>query len=164
MDKREKLCVIILLILATGALGFLPFSNLPGQPIDFSHRIHAGINHIPCQYCHTGARRSPVAGIPAVDRCMGCHKVIAVNKPEVSKLKDYYERSEPIPWVRFFLLPDFVFFNHEPHVRAAVKCQTCHGEVEKIDRFREIPVLEMGWCLKCHKEMKAPTDCLICHR
>src|SRR5204863_2028866 len=43
------------------------------QPIAFSHRIHAGTNAIPCQLCHTYARRGPVAGIPSVQRCVQCH-------------------------------------------------------------------------------------------
>ena len=43
------------------------------QPIPFSHRIHAGVNKIPCQYCHAYASRSSEPGIPAVARCVGCH-------------------------------------------------------------------------------------------
>lgn len=27
----------------------------PIQPIDFSHRLHAGEMEVPCQYCHYGA-------------------------------------------------------------------------------------------------------------
>ena len=38
----------------------------PRQPIEFSHRIHAGDNSIPCLYCHIYAERSRVAGIPNV--------------------------------------------------------------------------------------------------
>src|SRR5512145_1508080 len=49
----------------------------PVQPIFFSHVIHAGAFKIDCQYCHTGARRSAAAGIPSVERCMGCHKIVA---------------------------------------------------------------------------------------
>ncbi|MGH7409084.1 MAG: cytochrome c3 family protein, partial [Candidatus Methylomirabilales bacterium] len=43
----------------------------PEQPIAFSHKVHAGDNKIPCLYCHANARRSTVAGIPSVQRCMG---------------------------------------------------------------------------------------------
>ena len=43
------------------------------QPIPFSHRVHAGINKIPCQYCHEYARRSANSGVPPVERCVGCH-------------------------------------------------------------------------------------------
>src|SRR5690606_37238258 len=36
----------------------------PEQPIPFSHKTHAGDRGIPCQYCHSSARRSITAGIP----------------------------------------------------------------------------------------------------
>ena len=34
----------------------------PVQPINFSHKIHAGDFEIPCMYCHIQARRSISAG------------------------------------------------------------------------------------------------------
>ena len=46
---------------------------------------------MPCLYCHANARRSTVAGIPSVQFCMGCHKIIAADKPEVQKLKGYWD-------------------------------------------------------------------------
>ncbi|HWN04272.1 MAG TPA: c-type cytochrome, partial [Candidatus Dormibacteraeota bacterium] len=51
----------------------------PVQPIFFSHVIHAGSYQIACQYCHAGARRSSAAGVPSVERCMGCHKIVAAE-------------------------------------------------------------------------------------
>ena len=35
----------------------------PAQPIEFSHRLHAGESHIPCLYCHYAATRSQHACI-----------------------------------------------------------------------------------------------------
>jgi mono/diheme cytochrome c family protein len=56
----------------------------PAQPIEFSHVVHAGSYGIDCQYCHADARRSPYAGLPSVERCMGCHKIVAAQgNPEV---------------------------------------------------------------------------------
>ena len=46
---------------------FFPGTS-PEQPIDFSHRVHAGENEIPCMYCHVQARRSISAGVPSVNR------------------------------------------------------------------------------------------------
>ena len=51
----------------------------PEQPINFSHKIHAGDNKIDCQYCHDGARRSKHSVIPATNTCMNCHKAINVG-------------------------------------------------------------------------------------
>ncbi len=54
----------------------------PDQPINFSHKIHAGINKIDCQYCHDTARRSKHSGIPGASTCMNCHT--AVKKGTIS--------------------------------------------------------------------------------
>ena len=140
----------------------------PKQPIYYSHKVHAGDNEIPCQYCHSGARKSDHAVIPAVSRCMGCHKMItkAVSEdvkryqPEIDKLLDYHEKGEAIPWVKAHDLPDHVRFSHKPHVANGLECQTCHGPVEEFstgkklgwdDNLDQAP-LTMGWCVQCHTE------------
>lgn len=48
----------------------------PEQPIKFSHKTHAGIHKIDCQYCHDGARRSKHSVIPSTNTCMNCHAAI----------------------------------------------------------------------------------------
>lgn len=48
----------------------------PAQPINFSHRLHAGEMQIPCLYCHFGAEQSRYAGIPAASVCMNCHRLV----------------------------------------------------------------------------------------
>jgi len=48
----------------------------PDQPIAFSHKIHAGINKIPCEYCHSGARQNKMSIVPSLNVCMNCHKAI----------------------------------------------------------------------------------------
>ncbi len=73
------------------------------QPIDFPHWRHAGQRaeggmEINCLYCHSYARRSTVAGIPPLAKCMGCHKHIATDKPQIVKLTGYWQRGEPVPW------------------------------------------------------------------
>lgn len=50
---------------------------MPKQPIFYSHKVHAGINQINCQYCHSGAENSRQAMIPSVNVCMNCHKGIS---------------------------------------------------------------------------------------
>ena len=55
---------------------WLPRSDVV-QPIPFSHRIHAGVRQIPCQFCHEYARRSENAGVPPIERCVGCHASLA---------------------------------------------------------------------------------------
>ncbi|TDJ24588.1 MAG: hypothetical protein E2O58_05800, partial [Gammaproteobacteria bacterium] len=138
----------------------------PEQPIEFSHKVHAGENEIPCMYCHTQARRSISAGVPSVSKCVGCHKEIATERPQIRKLMSYWQNEEPIPWIKVHDLPDFVHFTHKRHVSAyaraaGIECQTCHGPVETMDRIRvtsraidgsfqlDTP-WEMGLCLNCH--------------
>ena len=48
----------------------------PIQPIHYSHKIHAGVNKIECQYCHSSAKVSKHSGIPSLNVCMNCHKSI----------------------------------------------------------------------------------------
>jgi len=165
-------------------------SHAPVQPIFFNHVIHAGSFQIPCQHCHADARRGVAAGVPSVQRCMGCHAIIgAQDNPEIRKVHDYWNRRQPIPWVRVFKVPEFTYFAHKPHVRAGVECQTCHGPIERMPRVgadrlgpsipndllnlvRTRPLARpftMGWCVDCHREQnatkgtKAPLDCVTCH-
>jgi len=163
--------------------------DAPAQPILFGHLIHAGAYQIDCQYCHTEARRAEFAGLPSVEKCMGCHKIIgAEGNPEIKKLHGYWERKEPIPWVWIYKVPEFVSFPHNAHVRAEVACQTCHGRIESMMAIPAVrgpnlandalnlvglpvapPRLSMGWCVECHREqnrtrgMNAPLDCTACH-
>lgn len=48
----------------------------PDQPIKFSHKTHAGVQKIDCEFCHDGARRSKHSVIPAANTCMNCHAAI----------------------------------------------------------------------------------------
>lgn len=57
----------------------------PEQPIYFSHQVHAGVQGIDCQYCHSSAKYGKVSGIPSPNMCMNCHKTIKEYKG------DYYE-------------------------------------------------------------------------
>jgi mono/diheme cytochrome c family protein len=169
-----------------------PLVTVPGaprQPIFFSHLIHAGSFQIDCQYCHADARRSEYAGLPSVERCVGCHKIIGVqDNPEIAKIHEYAGRGQPIPWVRVFKVPEFTYFPHKAHVAADLSCQGCHGPIERMrvvgaqtgphllnDLARLVglspapPPLTMGWCLDCHRSQnaargtRAPLDCVACH-
>lgn len=124
----------------------------PTQPIPYSHQLHAGKLQIPCQYCHSAARRSKSAGIPSVATCMGCHRVVATDKEHVKYVADKYAKKESIEWVKIHDLPDFVRFSHRPHVWAGVACQDCHGPVETMEVVAQVAPLQMGWCLSCHRQ------------
>jgi mono/diheme cytochrome c family protein len=70
-------------------------SYAPKQPIDFSHKQHAGELRIACMYCHHGAEKSDVAGIPSLDICMNCHtavkKIDGEPSTEIAKLASIWD-------------------------------------------------------------------------
>jgi len=136
----------------------------PVQPIAFTHKVHLA-NGLQCETCHTGVSKGPDAEIPNVTFCMSCHQVIATDKPEIKKLAAYQARGEDVPWVRVYdYLPSaHLKFNHAPHIRAQVACSTCHGDMTQQTTAVRAVNLNMGACLQCHVQHKAPTDCLTCH-
>lgn len=59
----------------------------------------------------------------------------------------------PIEWIRIHNLADHAYFNHAQHVSVGkVACQTCHGEVEKMEVVKQYSPLSMGWCINCHRQ------------
>ncbi len=136
----------------------------PPQPVPFSHRVHAGVNRIGCRTCHAYADHSPVAGIPSMLRCFGCHKFIGRDKPAVQQVVQAYQEGKVLEWNRVYRVPDHVYFTHQRHIAAGLRCQTCHGEVQEMETVRQVSPLTMGWCVDCHRQRHAPTDCLICHK
>ncbi len=123
---------------------------------------------------------------------MGCHSYVAgrdveyttqggqtINiREEINKVKGYWRRQEPIPWVKVTGMygtdsagmPEFVRFNHKRHIKRGFECSTCHGEVEKMDVVYKAKDMTMGFCLSCHEENADDEqhktelkDCLTCH-
>ncbi len=139
----------------------------PDQPIAFNHEVMVQ-SGIQCLFCHTEATRSPAAGIPSVEKCMGCHRTIATQVPVIQQVAAYWQRQEPIPWVRVNQLPRFVYFSHEVHVTAAgLNCETCHGDVGHMTVDHPVVQMDMGWCLRCHEQQANAaqlTDCVVCHQ
>jgi hypothetical protein len=154
----------------------------PDQPIYFSHKVHAGLNQINCLYCHNSAWESKHAGIPSLNVCMNCHKVVNEytgpdlfddnnNKidgtGEINKLYKYAgftpgpgaewdpAKAKSPEWVKIHNLPDHVYFNHAQHTRVGgVQCQSCHGNIQEMDKVFQASELSMGWCINCHRESK----------
>jgi len=156
----------------------------PIQPIAYSHALHAGELKIDCLFCHTGAETSRHAGIPPLSTCMKCHETV-LNKagtplgktnpsPEIQRLREAYRSGLGFEWVRIHRLPAHVTFPHSRHIQAGVACQSCHGEVQGMERVEQAKAQAMGECLTCHraenkkqllsgKAPQAPLDCAACH-
>ncbi|MBB2146647.1 c-type cytochrome [Pedobacter sp. LMG 31464] len=139
-NKKFVAFFVLCLIIVLGSFGWMGMWETgvhtgyqPVQPIKFSHELHAGINQIDCQYCHSGAFKSKNSTIPSLNVCMNCHKNVQARtedgqiSPEIQKIynalgydadKQTYDKAKekPIEWVRVHNLPDFAYFNHSQHV------------------------------------------------
>lgn len=184
--------IIVILLVFAGWQGLGQFTNngySPAQPIPFSHRLHAGVNHIPCMYCHAGVEYSAQSPIPPLNVCMGCHSVVDANRPVIQRIAKAYASGTPYRFVRMYKLPEFVKFRHAPHIDAGIACQTCHGQVEEMTQVTQVHQFAMGECINCHRNtnylpsaadrthrdymlaylpsldrhINAPVDCNTCH-
>lgn len=64
-------------------------------------------------------------------------------------------RAKSPEWIKIHNLPDHVYFNHAQHTRVGnVQCQTCHGNIQEMDKVQQQSELSMGWCVNCHRETK----------
>lgn len=147
----------------------------PGQPINFSHKVHAGDMKVDCRYCHVGVETGRFASVPASQTCMNCHSVAAVDRPGVAALRTLYSQGEPVVWKRVYRAPDFVYFSHDVHIAAKADCRNCHGDVATMDVVRQVQPMSMGSCLGCHRnastrivgarsDLVGPENCSSCHR
>ena len=168
--------IVMLKFTYDGLMGVGVTTNYaPLQPIEFSHKVHAGMNGIDCNYCHSSARKSKHSGIPSANVCMNCHTYISegtnTGTAEIQKIYDavgfdpasrtYIEGYEqkPIEWIRIHNLPDHAYFNHSQHVVAGgLECQDCHGPVEEMDVLYQYSELTMGWCIECHRETEVQME------
>lgn len=108
-----------------------------------------------------------------------------ITSPEIRKIyrslglddsgqPDANRRQKAIRWKQIHHVPDFVNFDHRRHVAAGVVCQTCHGQIQTMERVSQFAPLTMSWCLTCHRDnntkaakqgsaFRASTDCAVCH-
>jgi mono/diheme cytochrome c family protein len=175
-NNKKIVAVILLLFVGWGSVkGWYTLKNIgvmqgytPDQPINYSHKLHAGEMQIQCIYCHSGAERGKVAGIPSANVCMNCHKYVRkgpqTGTEEIAKIYKaldydpdkgtYGPNPKPIQWVRVHNLPDLAYFNHAQHVSVGkIACQTCHGPVQdSMTVVGQYSPLTMGWCIDCHRK------------
>jgi hypothetical protein len=144
------------------------------QPVEFDHRHHVRDDGIDCLYCHPNAERTPYAGIPPTEVCMGCHAQIWAESPMLVPVRTSWETGVSISWKRVNALPDHVYFNHSVHVHKGIACARCHGAVDTMARVQRVAPLTMKWCLDCHRDPPGGPDrgrritqittCSACHR
>lgn len=180
---KVRLPITVFVILASFVITFYASRSerdgvgyTPDQPINFSHKLHAGEMGIDCQYCHVGVEKGRHAVVPPVSTCMNCHSLARKDKPEIKKLTKYYEEGKPIEWKRIHKVPDYAYFNHSVHVNKGIDCASCHGDIAKMEKVGQVHSFTMASCLNCHRAphekmpylkdqvKKGPENCNACHR
>lgn len=191
--RKKRNIAFIVFVLALVGVYFLVNSLIdvgrdkgytPKQPIFYSHKVHAGINKIDCQFCHTGVMKSSVASLPSLQTCMTCHMAIDEYKgaelvtlegetvdgtAEIHKLyqyagwnskaKKYDQPAKPVEWIRVHYLPDHVAFSHQNHVKNGVlKCEQCHGNIATMNEVAQASDLSMSFCVNCHRQTEVQFD------
>lgn len=129
----------------------------PDQPIAFSHKLHVDELGLDCRYCHSFVEYSGVANIPSANTCWTCHMHVRRDSERLVPLLKAMDKNyvgytgEAIRWRKVHKLPDYVYFNHSAHVNRGIGCQSCHGDVNKMEVVSQAKNLSMGWCLECHR-------------
>jgi hypothetical protein len=162
--------IVLLIILGGAGYGLYLTQLSPPQPIQFQHIKHVSMG-VECLYCHPGALRGISPGLPTETKCFGCHQQVAKTSPELDKLVAYVKENKAISWVPVFILPDFVYYSHRPHIAAGLNCENCHGEIGQ-ETVAKPQNMNMGWCLNCHRTrfkdnpvmLTKLTDCVTCHK
>jgi hypothetical protein len=154
------------------------------QPVDFSHKVHADKAGAKCEDCHAIREDGTFAGIPALDKCVGCHAAAMGTTVAEKNFIDRYVTPQREPeWSSYARQPENVFFSHAAHVKLGqVKCETCHGNLGSSDKLpgyqedrisgysRDIwgrsgrPGMKMDDCVACHHQRGQEHSCLDCHK
>jgi hypothetical protein len=122
------------------------------QPVQFSHKHHAGDDGIDCRYCHQTVETTATAGMPSTQTCMNCHSQLWSDSPYLEPVRASFRDNKPLQWERVHDLPEYVYFNHSIHVAKGVGCSTCHGQIDNMPSVYQENSLQMEWCLACHRD------------
>jgi hypothetical protein len=124
----------------------------PEQPVEFSHKLHAGDLGMDCRYCHNFIETSPIANLPPTQTCMNCHTLVGAQSEKLLAVRESWATGTPIEWVNVHQLPQYAYFNHAAHLNAGVGCISCHGNVRQMEKVQQVEELSMSWCLDCHRD------------
>ncbi len=137
-----------------GSTRYTDVGYRPGQPVDYSHKLHAGDLGMDCRYCHYQVEQSNVANVPSTGTCMNCHELIGKESSKLAPVRESWNADMPVEWVRVHMLPNYAYFNHQAMLRAGVACNECHGRVDQMVKVMQMERLSMSWCLECHRDPK----------
>ena len=161
-NNIARISMVAVVIL--GGLAFLAYTQIARssyltnqylerqQPVQFSHKHHAGDDGIDCRYCHQTVETTATAGMPSTQTCMNCHSQLWSDSPYLEPVRASFRDNKPLQWERVHDLPEYVYFNHSIHVAKGVGCSTCHGQIDNMPAVYQENSLQMEWCLACHRD------------
>lgn len=175
--KAPVFLVGVLSALGAGWAGFprLVYKTVP-QPVNFSHKVHAEKAGSKCEDCHALRPDGTFAGIPALEKCAGCHAApMGSTSAEKAFIDQYVTPGREPQWADYARQPENVYFSHAAHIRRGqVKCEACHGNMGASDglppysedRFSGYSRQTMGMdtCIECHQRNRMVDNCLECHK
>jgi len=162
------------------------------QPLLFLHKTHAEKSGIAdCGECHVIRDDGSFAGIPAMEKCAGCHSErIGDSKAEATLVDNYIKPGHETPWLVYAQQPSNVWFSHAIHVkRAGLSCTECHSTYGQSDQVKTYELnrisgysrdiwghsisrlhraahdgMKMSDCEDCHHQHQVDVGCLGCHK
>jgi len=164
--KRKNIYLIsiwagfwFLLASTTGLYAFSSSSS--SKNFRFNHKHHVGALEIECSTCHLPAKDGVSMSYPDHATCATCHDVEDQGKCNFCHLDSKQFKS-----FRTQKAFENVSFSHEKHRQKNVDCLDCHIKMDKrVKNNGKAGLPDMGTCLNCHKELKAPVtkNCNFCH-
>ncbi len=168
-------CIVVALIIALG-LGRSSAQERPSRviyppqslPLAFSHAVHSSAG-VSCEGCHQaiyGSASSLDNNLPRESDCTACHEIDRAKARETSDLSSCV-RCHPgaaSGQVQRVHLPiPNLKFSHKAHLARGASCDTCHGDIRKVDVASAKHLPTMRTCLQCHDGKVASGACTTCH-
>jgi hypothetical protein len=159
-NKIPVYAVLLVTFLTIGVIGYIWYywspeytdvGYRPVQPVEYSHKLHAGDLGMDCRYCHSSVEQSAKANVPATQTCMNCHTLVKTDSKKLLPVRESWTTGQPIEWIRIHKIADYAYFDHSAHLNAGVGCASCHGNVAQMVEVMQVEPLSMGWCLECHR-------------
>jgi hypothetical protein len=141
MKYRGKIMFLagLAVMLLAGWRGFpLILYQRAAQPVQFSHVVHQDKAGMKCADCHSFREDGSFTGIPALDKCAGCHTQAMGTTAEEKRFIDaYVTPNREVPWRVYARQPENVYFSHIEHVKlGGLQCVGCHGPQGQTDKLR----------------------------
>lgn len=156
----------------------------PKQPIDYSHRLHAGELQMDCRFCHSAAEQSRHAGIPSTDVCMKCHKYVTssfnalqdeVKQAETEERKPDLIVSDELRKLYDSLALDEVLLPSEDGTPRSIQWKRVHDLPDYVYFDHSAHLAAGVTCQKCHGPVESMQRvrqhetlsmgwCVNCHR